>query len=184
MKNILFTLLMLAVITSCSKSQDNPHTDWSSCQYFYSKGPLPPPYHYSYEVIINNDGAGALNYHLGYGENTPFNYTFTVFPKDLKLLDEKICQSKIASGIIDAVSENEHPIGGPTDYARIIITNPNPDLDRPPQVLQSPVFPKVEFKDGLNELYESVRKLVPAEIWLDVEGKKTEYEANFKSNRP
>ncbi|MCX6159293.1 MAG: hypothetical protein WCK13_05145 [Ignavibacteriota bacterium] len=180
MKNLLFTLLMLAVITSCSKSQDNTHTDWSSCQYFYSKGPLPPPYHYSFEVTINNDGAGALNYHLGYGENTPLNYTFKVSPEDLKLLGKKICHSKIASGNVDEVSESNHPVGGPTEYARIIITNSNPDLDQPPRVFQSPVFPKEEFKSDLKELYEFVRSLVPGEVWLDAEGKKTEYETNFK----
>ena len=179
MKNLLFTLLMLTVITSCTKSQDVTPVDWSSCQYFYSRGPLPPPYHYSFEIIINKDGAGALNYHFGYGENTPLNYTFTVSPEDLKLLDMKICNSKIASGTV-VENEGNHPVGGPTEYARIIITNSNPDLDRPPQVFQSPVFPKEEFAEGLKELYESVRKLVPGDEWFDVEGKKTEYETNFK----
>lgn len=179
MKNILFTLLMLAVITSCSKSQDNSHMDWSSCQYFYSRGPLPPPYHYSYEIIVNKDGNSAINYHLGYGENAPLNYTFTVSSEDLKLLDKKICKSKIASGTIVEI-EGNHPVGGPTEYARIIITNPNPDLDRPPQVFQSPTFPNEEYTEGLKELYEFVQKLVPGDVWLEINGKQTEYETNFK----
>ena len=180
MKDLLFTLLMLVVFTSCSKSQDNSHTDWSSLQYFYSRGPLPPPYHYSFEITVNKDGNGALNYHLGYGENTPLNYTFTVTAEDLKLLEKKVCQSKIASGIIDAVSENNHPVGGPTEYARIIIPNSDPNLDQPPRVFQSPVFPKEEYAEGLKELYESVRKLVPDDVWFDVNGKQTEYQTNFK----
>lgn len=180
MKNLLFTLLMLTVLTSCTKSQDTTPVDWSSCQYFYSRGPLPPPYHYSLEVIVNNNGTGALNYHLGYGENTPLNYSFTVSTDDLKLLSEKICHSKIASDKVAPVPENEHPIGGPTEYARLIITNSNPDLDQPPRVFQSPVFPKEEYKNDLKELYEFVMSLVPQDVWLDVNGKQTEYETNFK----
>jgi hypothetical protein len=170
---------MLAVITSCSKSQDDSHTDWSSCQYFYSRGPLPPPYHYSFEITVNKDGNGAINYHLGYGENTPLNYTFTVSAEDLKLLENKVCQSKIATGNI-VENEGNHPVGGPTEYARIIVPNPNPDLDQPPRVFQSPVFPKDEYAEGLKELYESVQKLVPGEVWLEINGKQTEYQTNFK----
>ncbi len=180
MKNLIFIFLMLAVLTSCSKSQDVTPVDWASVQYFYSRGPLPPPYHYSFEIVVNKDGNSALNYHLGYGENPPLYYTFMVTPEDLKLLDEKVCQSKLPSGIVEAVPENEHPIGGSTEYARLIITNSNPDLDQPPKVFQSPVFPKAEFKSDLNELYEFIKKLVPGDVLLDVEGKKTEFEKNFK----
>jgi hypothetical protein len=180
MKNILFTLLMLAVLTSCSKSQDDSHTDWSSVQYIYSRGPLPPPYHYNYNISVNKDGSGAVNYNLGYGENTPLNYTFTVSSEDIKLLSEKICKSKITSDKVAPVPENEHPIGGQTEYAKVVITNPNPDLDQPPKVYQSPVFPKEEFKSDLNELYEFIQKLVPKDVWFDVNGKQTEYQSNFK----
>jgi hypothetical protein len=180
MKNLLFTLFMLAVITSCTKSQDVTPVDWSSCKYFYSRGPLPPPYHYSFEIAVNRDGTGALNYNLGYGDNAPLNYTFIVSPEDLKLLSEKICKSKIASDKVAPVPENEHPIGGPTEYAQVVVTNPNPDLDQPPKVYQSPVFPKEEFKGDLKELYEFIQKLVPDDVWFDVNGKQTEYQTNFK----
>lgn len=180
MKNLLFTLLMLVVLTSCSKSQDDSHTDWSSVQYIYSRGPLPPPYHYNYNIAVNKDGSGTLNYNLGYGENSPLSYSFTVSAEDIKLLGEKICKSKIASDKVAPVPENEHPIGGQTEYAKVVITNPNPDLDQPPKVYQSPVFPKEEFKSDLNELYEFIQKLVPSDVWFDVNGKQTEYQSNFK----
>ncbi len=180
MKNLLFVLIMLSFFVSCSKSQEESSVNWASVQYFYSRGSLPPPYHYNFSITVNNDGTSALNYNLGYGENPPLNYAFTVKPEDLKLLSNKINASPLASEKTESLSEKDNPVGGPTDYIRIIITNSNPDLDQPPKVIQSPVFPKEEFKKDLNDLYEFVKKLVPSDVWLDVNGKQTEYETNFK----
>ncbi len=182
MKNILFTFLMMVVLTSCSKSQDTGLENWTSIQYHYSAGPLPPPYHYSYQISVNKDGASVVNYHLGYDNNYPsLDYNFTVSAEDLKLLEEKICQSKLATGKVESVPENTHPIGGSLNRVRLTITNPNPDLDQPPQVIESPYFPKEEFKNDLQELYDFINKLVPGDVWLEINGKKTEYETNYKN---
>ena len=171
---------MLTVFTSCTKSQDINIKDWSVVRYYYSRGPLPPPYHYSFEITVNNGGSSMLNYYLGYDNNTPLVYNFTVSTDDLKLLEEKIGNSNLASGKVESMPENEHPIGGPLNKVKLIITDPNPDLDQPPKVFESPYFPKEEFKKNLQELYEFIEKLVPGDVWLDVGGKKTEYETNYK----
>jgi len=181
MKNLIFVLLIITIFTSCSKSQDNILKDWSAIQYHYSRGPLPPPYHYSFQITINKDGASILSYHLGYDDNYPsLDYNFTVSPDNLLLLEEKICISKLASGKIEKVPENQHPVGGSLNNVKLIITDPNPNLDKPPTVIESPYFPKEEYKKGLVELYDFIEKLVPDEVWLDVAGKKVEYETNYK----
>jgi hypothetical protein len=171
---------MMVVLTSCSKSQDISIKDWSAIQYYYSSGPLPPPYHFSYEITINNGGSSMLNYYLGYDNKAPLIYNFTVSQEDLKQLEDKIVNSNLISGKIESLAENKHPVGGSLNKAKLIIADPNPDLDQPPRVIESPYFPKEEFKENLQELYEFLKKLVPADVWLDVNGKTTEYEANNK----
>jgi len=181
MKNLIFALLMLAVFTSCAKSQDSLFKDWSDVQYFYTAGPLPPPYHYSYDVAVNRNGVSILTYRLGYETNKdPLTYNFNVCADDLKLLEEKIVSSNLASGKIEAVPEGRHPIGGSLNKVRLICTNPNPDLDQPPKMIESPYFPKDEYKENLQELYDFIKKLVPEDVWTDVKTKKEEFEKSMK----
>jgi len=181
MKNIIFVVLLLIVFTSCSKSQDSTKATWSSVQYYYTRGPLPPPYHFSFDLTVNGDGTGILIYRLGYDASSePLVYNFTVNPDELSTLNCKVKNSKLLTGKVEAVPENKHPIGGPTERVRIIIPNPNPDLDQPPRVIESPYFPLDEYKQDLQELYEYIKKLVPEKTWFDINGKQTEYEANYK----
>jgi hypothetical protein len=169
------------VFTSCSKSQDAVDSKWSSVQYYYSCGPLPPPYQYSFDLSVNGDGTGVLIYRLGNDVNKePLVYNFTVCPCDLKTLNGKVENSDLLSGKVEAVPENKHPIGGSLERARIIIPNPNPDLDQPPRVIESPYFPTDEYKQNLKELYDFIKTLVPKETWSDVSAKQTEYESNYK----
>lgn len=172
---------MLAVIASCTNSQDVSTNEWSAIQYFYNSGPLPPPYHYSYEITVNNNGESALNYRLGYDEQrAPINYTFNITKENLKRLSEKIRTSQIATGKIEAVPENQHPIGGSLERIRLIITKADPDLDQPPKAIESPYFPTEKYKKNLEELYSFINKLVPDSIWSDIKAKKTEFESQNK----
>lgn len=181
MKNLLYGLVVLAVIASCTNSQDVSTNEWSAIQYFYNSGPLPPPYHYSYEITVNNNGESALNYRLGYDEQrAPINYTFNITKENLKRLSEKIRTSQIATGKIEAVPENQHPIGGSLERIRLIITKADPDLDQPPKAIESPYFPTEKYKKNLEELYSFINKLVPDSIWSDIKAKKTEFESQNK----
>lgn len=177
MKNLLFGLIILSIIASCTISQDVRPNEWSAIQYFYDSGPLPPPYHYNYEVTINNDGASSLSYRFGYDEqNSPISHSFIVSKENLKILSEKISVSQLSTGKVESVPENQHPIGGSLERVRLIITKANPDLDQPPKAIDSPYFPTKKYKKNLEELYSMVNKLVPDSIWSDVKTKKSEYE--------
>jgi hypothetical protein len=181
MKNLLYGFFFLAVIASCTNSQDVTSNEWSAIQYYYSSGPLPPPYHYSYDITTNNDGTSSLNYRLGYDEQIPpINYSYTVSKENLKLLTEKIANSKLTTGKIDAEPENKHPVGGSLERVRLIVTKADPDLDQPPKAFESPYFPTVSYKKNLEELYLFITKLVPDSIWSDVKIKKSEFESKNK----
>jgi hypothetical protein len=181
MKNLLFLLFILSILASCTNSQDVTSSEWSAIQYYYSSGPLPPPYHYSYEVNVNNDGTSSLNYRFGYDEqNPPINYSFNISKDNLKLLSEKIANSKLATGKIEAEPENKHPVGGSLERVKLIITKSDPDLDQPPKAYESPYFPTAAYKKNLEELYLFINKLVPDSIWADVKAKKSEFESKSK----
>ncbi|MFA7359521.1 MAG: hypothetical protein WC139_00645 [Candidatus Kapaibacterium sp.] len=182
MKNLLYGLIMLTVIASCTNSQDVSTNEWSAIQYFYNSGPLPPPYHYSFDININNNGESSLNYRLGYDEQKPpINYTFNITKENLKLLSGKIKASELASGKIEAVPENQHPVGGSLERVRLVITKAEPDLDQPPKAFESPYFPTEKYKKNLEELYSFINKLVPDSVWSDVKAKKSEYESKNKN---
>lgn len=173
---------MLTIIASCTNSQDVSINEWSAIQYFYNSGPLPPPYHYNYEVTINNDGASSLNYRLGYDEQNPYlNYSFILSKENMKVLSDKISLSQLSTGKIESEPENHHPVGGSLEKARLIITKANPDLDQPPKAFESPYFPTEKYKKNLEELYSLINKLVPDSIWSDVKAKKSEYELKNKN---
>ncbi len=169
------------MLTSCSNSKHTSDSSWTSIQYSYSSGPLPPPYHFNYDITVNSDCTAALSYRLGYEDSQPLNYTFTVPKEKLKLLNEKIAASQIASGKIEAVPENKHPVGGSLENAKLVVTKSNPDLDQPPKAFESPYFPEEKYKKNLDDLYAFIKSLVPQSTWDDINAKKTEYESKHKN---
>lgn len=182
MKNLLFGLLLFTILGSCTNSQDVTSNEWTSIQYYYSSGPLPPPYHYNYEFTINNNCTSSLNYRLGYNEqDPPFNYSFNVSKENLKVLSEKITLSQLSTGKIESEPENRHPVGGSLERVRLVITKDDPDLDQPPKAYESPYFPTEKYKKNLEELYSFMKKLVPDSIWSDINARKSEYESKNKN---
>lgn len=178
MKNLLILLVFVFMTVSCSKSQD---LDWTSLTYDYSAGPLPPPYHHQYTIAINHDGSANMNYKLGYSDSDPsYNYSFKIEPDKMRELDVKIKESQLLDAKIESVPENEHPVGGPLSKVVIYRVNSDPNLDQPPQVFQSPYFPKKGFVAGLIGLYDYIDGLVPDEVNFDINAKKTEFESNYK----
>ncbi len=178
MKNILVLLALMLVTVSCSKSQD---LQWTSLIYDYSAGPLPPPFHHQYSIAINSDGSANMNYKLGYDESDPsYNYSFKIEPDKMRELEVKIKESQLLDVKIESVPENEHPVGGPLSKVRIFRVNPDPNLDQPPQVFEAPYFPKKEFVAGLIGLYDYIDGLVPEDVSMDINAKKTEFESKYK----
>lgn len=181
MKYTILLLLVFSILASCSNSQQNADSSWTSIQYSYSSGPLPPPYHYSYDITVNSDCTASLNYLLGYEESQPLNYNFKVTIDKIKLLNDKITASQIATGKIEAVPENKHPVGGSLEKVKLIVTKSNPDLDQPPKAFESPYFPVEKYKNNLEELYTFIKSLVPENIWNEVKAKKSDFESKNKN---
>ncbi|MBI5403032.1 MAG: hypothetical protein HY959_06500 [Ignavibacteriae bacterium] len=175
MYKIFFSFLSLLII-SCAGSQSGPK--WSSVSLMYESGPLPPKYQYSYTVTINTNGDGGVVCFVGADPSNPsLTYDFKCTPENTKKIDEAIKKSKILEDEITEMPEGKRPIGGHLEKVRVILENENPNLDQPPKVKESPYFPDEKYRSGLNNLYETIQKIVPSSVWDDFEKKKSEYQS-------
>jgi hypothetical protein len=175
MKRIILCCLLL-VLVSCSTSQ--VEDKWSSVNYEFESGPLPPKYQYSYTVTINSNCDGVVIGFIGAdASNSSLSYEFKISKDSLKYLTEAIKKSKILTEDIGEIPEGKRPVGGHLEKVRIIIPNDNPNLDQPPRVKESPYFPVEKYRQGLQNLYELITGFVPSKIWDDFEAKKQDYQS-------
>lgn len=167
----------LLIFASCSTSQ--VEDKWSSVNYMFESGPLPPKYQYSYNITINSNFDGGLVAFIGADpSNSSLTYEFKI-PKDsMKYLNDAIKKSKILIEEITEEPEGNRPVGGHFEKVRVIIVNDNPILDQPPRVKESPYFPAKKYRQGLYSLYETIQSYVPESIWDDFNAKKEEYQKN------
>jgi hypothetical protein len=165
---VLYFLIFVS-ITSVSCAQEIPCTNWTYIDYKYNSGPLPPKYYFEYICRINNDGSALLMYKKGYSDTIQQKTCdFQVSKDTIAILNKFITDSKILSEEIQSMPENEHPIGGHIRYVSVIIVDTNSNIDRPPRVISSPAFPVEKYKTGLDDLYDFMASLIPAEVWNKV----------------
>jgi hypothetical protein len=146
---------------------------------------MPPPYFYSYSILINSDDAsGFLKYAFDYSQedNPPLEYKLTFSEEQMGILNEAIKESKVLCEEIESVPDSLQPIGGSVQNVKITIVNPDPNLDQPPRIIETPYFPIEEYKEGLENLYETINKLVPENIWEEIKTKKDEYIKQHEGN--
>ncbi len=59
-------------VTNLSQTPPSAYPKDLKVTYTWNTGPLPPRYHYSYEIVIQADGTGQFIYEQGYaGEGAP-----------------------------------------------------------------------------------------------------------------
>ncbi len=176
MKTLVIAVLMSLALVSCSRSQDAGN-EWSSLIYSHNSGPLPPKYHFNYNISINADGSAISDYQFGYDKSVKtLNHSFKLSEDDILKLNVLLKESKIFDGTIKSLPENMHPIGGSISNIKVMYVNPDPNLDQPPKMYESPSFPEQEFKEGLENLYSFIEKLMPQSALDEIKEKKEEYE--------
>lgn len=170
-----FLLLSTFLFASCSTSQND--AQWSSLSYIYETGPLPPKYQYTYTITLNTKCEGGIVAYVGLDNSNTFNYEFKFSKDSLAILNNAIKDSKILVEEIEKLPEEKQPIGGHLEKVRVVLVNPNPNLDQPPRVKESPYFPSEKYRAGLQKLYEVIASFVPQKVWEDFEAKKQEYQS-------
>lgn len=162
MKYLLFFLLIIIAGFNCSSSKQS--SDWSVVNLIYESGPIAPQYQYSYSVIINSDKTGEYLYAFPMGDEKKFRYNFSISNEQMKGLNSAIEKSKVMGVDIPKLPDEKVPIGGSLTRVLITVVNPDPNLDQPPKVYESPYFPAEGYKENLESLYNFIENLVPKEI--------------------
>jgi hypothetical protein len=152
---------------------------WTTLIYHYQTGSIPPPHYFQYDLNINYEGTSTLVYYPGYNADTTWVYNFKIKEEDIKILNDSIVSSKVLSEPILSMPEHKHPIGGSMQNLTIILPQ-DPGLDQKPPSLVLPFFPQPEYKDALDNLYSTIKSLIPQSIWDEINQRKEEYEKNYK----
>lgn len=166
-----FMLIVLNFNCSSVKTTNN----WDVLTYEYESGPLPPKYQYSYKIIINSNGSGEYIFTFPMEGTKTLEYKFNITKEQMKGLNEAIAKSKILEIQIPKLPEDKTPIGGDLEKVKIIVPNPNPNLDQPPKVYESPYFPEEKYKSDLDNLYTFIKSLVPENFKKEAQQKHEEF---------
>jgi hypothetical protein len=150
---------------------------WTGLIFHYQSGTVPPPYHYSYDLSIKNEGVGYLTYSPGYSGDTAWNYNINIDKSSINKLNDEIQTSKVLLGSIQSLPSGKQPIGGSLQNLTIIISDTNPNADHPPLTIVTPYFP-TQYKEALDSLYDSIKELVPQSIWDEIDQNREVYIKN------
>ncbi|MBM4157933.1 MAG: hypothetical protein FJ216_04030 [Ignavibacteria bacterium] len=174
MRTITFLLIAVAIAFNISCSQDKDESiKWKSLEYSYYAGSVPPPYHYEYTVTLERELKGTIKYVLGYSEkDVPvYKFNFEFSEEQLNKLNEALESSKVFSEKIAQLPNDKIPIGGSTEHLKIYISSD----DEEGKIIAIPSFPQEEYKEGIKNLYDVIKKIVPEDIRKDLEQKKEDY---------
>lgn len=184
MKTLYFLLIMLLPVSySCSsKNVTSDDPKWTIIQYYFQTGTVPPPYYYSYSILINTDKKVILKYIAGYlqDDTNTFNYELTLTNDQLKTLNDEIEKSEVIEGDIKSLPQDRTPVGGSNNSLRITFVNPNPNLDQPPRIKDITPFPEKQWVEKLDNLYKYIKELVPKANWDDAAKRRDEYMEKHK----
>lgn len=153
-------LIFFLLLFSCGV---NSQPRWDKLEYYYNVGSLPPPYHYSYKIIITNDGIVDFEYLTGYvkTDSNLKKYNFTLSSVDLKSLKKAVKESNVINLKIEMRPNDEIPDGGHSESLEIF------DSDGE-KISSVPSYPELKYQKKLEKLYKAIQNCVPENIWNEV----------------
>ncbi len=134
---------------------DAPPVDFS-VTYEWWEGSLPPPYHYSYRITMDRTG-GVIRFVAGYAFQNPPTWTAT-FPVPEATRAELHARLS-AAGPLPPAAEAAQSVGGSIASLEWSSGGRTVTLSSQGKGDKRPTF---------DDLAESVRRLVPAELWGDL----------------
>ena len=163
MKNIFLAILFLTLVLSAAAQSSK----WMSLAYTYSKGPVSPPYQYSYTISINNFGEATLSYTKS---ETTKEFPFNVDKKDLKELNNALKKSKVFSVSPDEMKADSNLLIGGSSKTLIITKTQAANLDQLPETIDVPRQVTEMYSENIEDLYDTIENLVPSDVWNQATG--------------
>lgn len=162
---VLCVIIFGLIVLSCKQ---NDKTNLGELHYFFSAGSMPPPYHYEYEIIIDNSGKGEYIFYPDYpgmDENMPvWKEEFTVEQSYLDSLVSLIFELEFIEKPL--ITVDEPPVGGSYDRLSFFINE---------DVTKVPSFVIKEDQERRKKVVDTVLSLVPSEIKLEMHQKYENY---------
>lgn len=176
MKYLFFILSFTALCCSSSKTTD----EWTDLAYDFKSGSVPPPYYYTYTIIINISGEGNIRYQQDYEDSNFWLYTFKLTTKQLSELKKYVVDNNLLLTSRVLTEQENKPIGGSLKTLRITLKQ-DANLDQMPPTIQYPAFLKdKELENILSNLYKMLDGYVPKETWDEINNKKENYINSYK----
>lgn len=151
------TLVLLATLLTLSAcvSRTEAPTNAFAGSIEYTKGSVPPPYHYSWRIDVDTTTA-TIAWTPGYDDQDPWTATVDITEQDRERLYERLD----TAGLFRENNSDENGVGGPTG-----------------QVTTDDTTYRVESRDLLEEVTAAAEDLVPDEVWLDMNDKQDRWSA-------
>jgi hypothetical protein len=175
MKKTILTIFYILIITGLLMSQ----TKWTDIIYHYQTGSIPPPHFYRYEFTVNSGGFGTLVYYPDYSDVESWVYSIKIPDSEIKQLDEAVTKSRILDETVPALADSLRPIGGSIENVTVFLQQ-DPNLDQVPKRIITPDFPQKKYKERLEQLYISIKNLIPQSTWDEIKARKEEFIKNYK----
>jgi len=166
-KNMMVILLAMGLMVAACQPVESDLADSSqkpgdfSFDFRWNVGALPPPYHYSYEILVAADGNGQFIYQEGYeGEDAkePVVSDFTLSQEQLIQLYEMMLQNDL---LRVKWEEGEPLLGAPSSAMRITAAGKEHGVP-------SDATMKDEDRKAVTGVYDFLRTLLPQSIWDDL----------------
>jgi hypothetical protein len=165
----LATVAAAGALTGCGSASDAGRApDDLLLTYAWSEGSLPPPYHYSYTIRVQADGAGEVTMIPDYaGEGVPvWTEPFTVPQADL----DRMYRTMVERGLLseDWRAVDDPPVGGSSATMSAVAEG---------RIVEIPAFLEAAQSGRADAIYAALRQVVPEALFADLEARRAAYEA-------
>lgn len=164
-------ILVLAILIFLTAGAEARYK-WEKISYYHATGPVSPEYQYNYNILIDEEGNGKLEYTKSGKTNV---YNFNVSKRNVNALNKAILSSKVLSVSSDELKSEKNLIGGPVNSCTITLPFPDEEeydeneKEKPPVII-IPNFVTENYSAGVNNLYLLMETLVPDSIWEQAQG--------------
>ena len=169
--NILLTVLIIGLFVSACQTpiqtQKSPLSYPADLKitYGWNTGPLPPKYHYSYQIAIQADGNDQFIYQQSYagdGAPIPSVSAFTVPTEKMNQLYQLLLTKNL---LRTAWAKKEPLIGGSSSDMQILADGKEYSIPNDAVMID-------QDRTEVAEIYGLIKTLVPASIWDDLAKKR------------
>jgi hypothetical protein len=143
-----------------------------SIYYSWREGSLPPPYHYEYSVYLGPQTEGKIVFYPDYPMDKPsaWQESFSIDDKALGELYTLIKEKQLFTRHWNEIEDP--PVGGSLEWMEIIAEENH--IIIPSAIKES---------DILDDIYITIRSLVPKEIWAKLMRQYDKYQRKYLENQ-